>query len=103
MLRDLPPIMILLQDLWGIEPDLMRRFWNAIVRSRWTEITTWQRELLLLQTVGDPAAAAQGVCAPARLMHVIELLVREHQLARRGASQIESKILDLLDCAGAWK
>jgi hypothetical protein len=100
---ELPPIAALLCTLWNVDEPLAKRWWGAIARAKWFEVSQWRQALLVLERVGDGEEAMYNLLTPAKVVRMCELLVQEQVLGRRDASAFEDALLAVTDSAGQWK
>jgi hypothetical protein len=98
-----PELWELLMGIWGIDAQLSRQWWTALASATWSDSRAWRQELLLTIRLGNPEAVAHTTCAPAKVVHVVEMLCHEQVLSRHVASQIEERLLALVDAQGGWK
>ena len=99
----MPPIWVLLMDLWDIPEPCRSLWWQALAATRWTENSAWRRRLVLAETLGDPSTMTDRVWTPPQCIHSLELLVSEGLLAPPQANQIMTMVLAKCDARGDWK
>jgi hypothetical protein len=94
----------------GVDELLIRQGWQAVVRARWSVATAFRQDVLAFerrpvwqQLPGDAQVFLQLHMQPEQLMTLLENLVREQQLTRHKAGQIEEALLQSLTADGQWQ
>jgi hypothetical protein len=74
--------------------------------SRWSEATSLRRTLYYYNQLGPTPERSQhilcSILTPQKTLALLENLCQEGVLARSDASQIEEKVLGLIDATGRW-
>jgi hypothetical protein len=85
----------------AIPEGLARAWWEAVERSRWSEVVAWRQALLLLEAFGDPTRSS--VWTPQRCLQILDRLWQEKRLSQGERALLQEHVLRKVDARGAWK
>jgi hypothetical protein len=99
-----PKIWMVLCRFWRLPGGLTRAWWQAVSLAQWSRAQELRQQLLLFQTttLGTPKHLIHAVCAPAKIVDVIEDLVREGRLSRATGTMVEKHVLRCVSKQGTW-
>jgi hypothetical protein len=101
-----PPVYTKLAAFWGLSADEARRVWFALKQAQGTDAVAFRQYLVFYDDNRAYKAAAQHllhtICAPKRLLAVLEALQEEGLLSRRETTAVEETILGGVDAQGRW-
>jgi hypothetical protein len=91
---------------WKLTGAETRRFWGALVQSRYAAPCGWRQAIVFYQAGGPCAGSSwhliDEVSNPALVVEVIEALIHEKRLAPLDGRAIEEKILQRTSREGRW-
>jgi hypothetical protein len=80
-----------------------KAFWHALQRSRWSRATTLRQQLALAGHMRmDLDFLFLQQITPQTVMATLDDLVAERHLSRAKASQLQERVLALVDRHGEW-
>ena len=98
-----PPVLVAYGASWHLAEHEKLALWRALCQARWSLASGWRDHLIHFHPEGEDARQFVAVeCNPARVVQILENLVREGVLSRETASRIEMKLLRQVTAQGQW-
>jgi len=93
-----PRLWIRFGDFLQLTPEESRRWWTALVQSRWSRARELRQSFLLAQSCPwiDVQHWANTTCSNQNIIAVCEELVQEGKLSRQHTNGLEEKVLALI-------
>jgi hypothetical protein len=102
----IPPVYTKLAAFWGLNADEARRVWSALKQAQAPPAVAFRQYLVFYDDNRAYRSEAQHmlhtICAPKRLLAILEGLQEEGLLSRRETTAVEERIFQAVDAHGRW-